>query len=86
MLSLLLPYPPTIIGLIQPRTLTGGPVCDSPLPPTGFGACHFSWVAFVPWLCSPVPFGPTSLHRPDCTLSHPEGRPTGDPVDSDPQR
>ena len=33
-----------------------------------------------------VSLSTTGLHGPDCTLSHPEGRPAGDPVDSDPQR
>jgi hypothetical protein len=32
-----------------------------------------------------VSLGTTGSHGPDCTLSHPERRPAGDPVDSDPQ-
>lgn len=48
------------------------PTRDADVPPSGFGAHHFSWIAFVPRPCSPqgAPGFFGGLHGPDCTLSH----------------
>ena len=101
--------PPTCCSSIPcPRRGRGGSSRPAPfldarhlprtpaMPPQGFGASHFSWVAFVPRPRSPwALWSGRGLRGPDCTLSHPTlgcrsnnrsvGRPAGDPVNSDPR-